>query len=190
MRNIFILHWKALDSEAYGLYLSKTPLPPRASCLLSLITHLSLPGRLWRPVSLRPRHMALAALTSSVALLLAQAEKLSRDARHRITEWCKEYRKHHSQLPLGSWCLETILSPLVPLPGLTLKMQNPMLAAGPPTPDFDLTLSSSIITALMDTMVLHLITISPCGPGVKHASILITILAFVFWKCSVKGIKA
>lgn len=71
MRNIFILHWKALDSEAYGLYLSETQLPPRASCLLSLITHLSLPGRLWRPVSLRPWHMALAALASSVALLLA-----------------------------------------------------------------------------------------------------------------------
>lgn len=68
MRNIFILHSKALNSEADGLYLSKAQLPPRASCLLSLITHLSLPGSPCRPVSLLPLHMVLAALASSMAL--------------------------------------------------------------------------------------------------------------------------
>lgn len=59
MRNIFILHPKARDSEADGLYLNKAQLPLRASSLLSLITHLPRPGRPWRSVSLLPLYMAL-----------------------------------------------------------------------------------------------------------------------------------
>lgn len=58
MRNIFILHSKAMDGEADGLYLSKAPTSSQGF-LSPFIIHLSLPEIPWRPVALLPPHILL-----------------------------------------------------------------------------------------------------------------------------------